>query len=150
MIIQVFIYCLFDRFKVQYKGDHDGGPRNGEILLIVPRKPEDGVTDVVDAGAHSTDPFPVYDQPDGLVEGMFLEQEDVDRLTFCCCNCCHTHRFFCQGCSKWFCNAFPQHKTANQFFTPRMFEAYHREGYRACEEANADFFISERQQVEDV
>ena len=39
------------------------------------------------------------------------------------------------------CNAFPQHSTANQFFTPRMFEAYHEEGRRACEEADKELKI---------
>ena len=29
----------------------------------------------------------------------------------------------------------------NQFFTAQMFEAYHREGYRACVEAEQDGFM---------
>ena len=40
------------------------------------------------------------------------------------------------------CGAFPQHITANQFFTPRMFRAYHCEGYNACMEANAADFLN--------
>ncbi|XP_078369689.1 uncharacterized protein LOC144653542 [Oculina patagonica] len=136
----------FYKFKVQYERDEGGVKHDGEILLIVPRKPEDGVIDEEDAGNRSTDPSPAFDQPDGLLPGMFLNPEDVDKLTFCCCECCH--RLSCHGCSKWFCNAFPQHITANQFFTPLMFEAYHREGYRACTEAKADSFVSERQQGE--
>lgn len=142
------IYCLFDRFKVQYDRNEGGGNHDGEILLIVPRKPKNGVIDEEDAGDRSPGPLPDFDQPDGLLRGMFLKEEDVDKLTFCCCECCH--RLSCHGCSTWFCNAFPQHITANQFFTPRMFEAYHREGYRACTEAKADSFVSEWQQVEDV
>ena len=43
--------------------------------------------------------------------------------------------------SNFCCNIFPQHITANQFFTPRMFEAYHREGYRACVEAEQEDFM---------
>lgn len=38
-------------------------------------------------------------------------------------------------------NEFPQHSTANQFFTPRMFEAYHEEGIRACEDAKLNYSI---------
>ncbi|XP_068684619.1 uncharacterized protein [Montipora foliosa] len=33
------------------------------------------------------------------------------------------------------------HSTMNQFFTSRMFAAYHREGYRACVEAEKDDFM---------
>ncbi|XP_020601106.1 uncharacterized protein LOC110040239 [Orbicella faveolata] len=133
----------FYRFKVKYKRDETEDNQDGEILLIVPRKPSpDGDTDVEDAAARSTDPFPAFH---GLHPGMVLKQTDVDKLTFCCCECCH--RRSCRGCSSWFCNAFPQHITANQFFTPRMFEAYHREGYRACKEAE-DWFEGERQQGE--
>ena len=32
--------------------------------------------------------------------------------------------------------AFPRHTTGNQFFTPRLFTVYHREGYRACMECD--------------
>ena len=64
---------------------------------------------------------------------MILDQEEVDNLTFCCCEFCHENQFC--SLSSSLCNTFPQHITANQFFTPRMFEAYHREGYRACVEA---------------
>ena len=134
------ICCLFDRFKVQYDRNEGGGNRDGEILLIVPRKPKGGVIDEEDAGARYSDPSPAFDEPDGLSRGMFLKQVDVDKLTFCCCECCH--RLSCHGCSTWFCNAFPQHITANQFFTPLMFEAYHREGYRACKEADS-FIVAE-------
>lgn len=142
----LLITCFIDRFKVQYKRDASEDNQDGEILLIVPRKPQDGDSDEEDAAASSTDSFPAFDQPDGLRPGMVLNQRDVDKLTFCCCKCCHRHS--CRGCSSLFCNAFPQHITANQFFTPRMFEAYHREGYRACTEAKADWFIRERQQGE--
>ena len=145
LLIDFLKSLLLNRFKVQYKRDTSGHGRDGEILLIVPRKPEDGVTDEED-GSQSTDLYPMFDEPDGLSSGIFLKQEDVDKLTFCCCECCH--RISCRECSSWFCKAFPQHTTANQFFTPLMFEAYHREGFRACAEAKADEFINEKQQIE--
>ena len=82
------------------------------------------------------------DQPDG---GTFIPDDEVDKLTLCCCECCH-----CQACewlSKKCCYAFPQHNTANQFFTSRMFSAYQEEGNRACEDANAVGFLKgEREQ----
>ena len=86
------------------------------------------------------DPYP-FDEPDGLHQGMVLKEDDVSKLTLCCCECCHQKA--CYGLSKMFCNVFPQHNTANQFFTPRMFSAYHREGYRACVEANAGGFLND-------
>ena len=66
-------------------------------------------------------------------EGKKLTKEMAKELTFCCCECCHKKS--CHEFSKLLCNAFPQHSTANQFFTPRMFEAYHEEGRRAYDEA---------------
>ena len=145
-----YITYFTNRFKVQYKRDDTEDNQDGEILLIVPRKPcpQDGGMDAEDAAARSLGQFPAFDQPDGLQPGIVLKQADVDKLTFCCCGCCHRHSF--RGCSSWFCKAFPQHTTANQFFTPRMFEAYHREGYRACNEAECctDWLKIERQQGE--
>ena len=72
-------------------------------------------------------------------EGKKLTKEKAMELTFCCCECCHQKS--CYDFSKCLCNVFPQHSTANQFFTPRMFEAYHEEGRRACEEAKAYDFL---------
>ena len=139
----VLLYFI-NRFKVKYKTDKKDDNQDGEILLLVPRKPSpDDDTDVVDAAIHSGDPLPAFDQPDGLYPGMVLKKTDVEKLTFCCCEC--YHRRSCHGCSSLLCNAFPQHTTANQFFTSRMFEAYHREGYRACREAE-DWFKGESQQ----
>ena len=64
-----------------------------------------------------------------------------EELTWCCCECCHSKSCLCTCLSTCLCNEFPQHNTANQFFTPRMFEAYHQEGRRACEEAKANEFL---------
>ena len=100
----MFLY----RIKVHYDTENE----DGEIILLVPRKPED-----------------------------ILSKEKNKELTFCCCECCHSKSSVCAGLSKCLCNAFPQHNTVNQFFTPRMFEAYHEEGRRACQEAKADEFL---------
>ena len=64
-----------------------------------------------------------------------------EELTWCCCECCHSKSCLCTCLSTCLCNEFPQHNTANQFFTPRMFEAYHQEGRRACEKAKANEFL---------
>ena len=100
--IQMFLY----RFKVHYDTEN----KDGEIILLVPREPEDK-----------------------------LNKEKSEELTFCCCEWCHSK--LCACLSNCLCNAFPQHSTVNQFFTPRMFEAYHEEGRRACEEAKAGEFL---------
>ena len=104
------------------------------MLLIAPREPKNGVD--LKRIPPDSDPF---DDVKGLRNGMILHQDDVDNLTFCCCECCNGHQ--CCGLSNFCCNTFPQHKTVNQFFTARMFEAYHREGYRACVEAEQDGFM---------
>ena len=78
--------------------------------------------------------------------GPELSAEEVDRLTFCCCECCHGNT--CRGLSEWMCGAFPQHSTGNQFFTQAMFTSYHREGYRACMETEAAEFLLEGQRPE--
>ena len=121
-----FLFC--DRFKVRYDKNEPGN-RYGEVLLIAPRNPIVGV-----GLLEGTSPEPeTFDEVKGLRNGMILDQNEVDDLTFCCCESCHGSQF--RWLSSSFCNTFPQHITANQFFTPRMFEAYHREGYRACVEA---------------
>ena len=68
-------------------------------------------------------------------EGPYLTPEDVRDIEGCpgglgCCECCHKNK--CGNCFK-----FPRHPTLNQFFTPRMFAAYHREGYRVCVECDS-------------
>ena len=73
-----------------------------------------------------------------------------EELTWCCCECCHSKSCLCPYLSTCLCNKFPQHNTVNQFFTPRMFEAYHREGRRACEEAKANEFLKTVCPVNDV
>ena len=132
------------RFKVHYyeKGDeHIGDSKvgEGEVILIAPRHPNKGIQQSkhekkalqevkydLEAGKWGSDPY--------------LKAAEVDSLTGCCCECCH--KSWCPSC----CGVFPQHKTINQFFTPTMFSAYHREGYRACVEADATNFLLERKE----
>ena len=128
------------RFKVHYYekennnvGDNEVG--EGEVILIAPRHPDKGI--------QKTDRVIQEEDWRNIVgsgkwgPGPDLEAAEVDRLMGCCCECCH-----CSCPSKCCRGDFPQHKTANQFFTPAMFSAYHREGYRACVEADADNFLN--------
>ena len=77
--------------------------------------------------------------PDVWGIGPELDADEVDRLTGCCCECCHSTS--CACCSRPLCGMFPNHSTANQCLTPEMFVAYHREGYRACVEVSTDDFL---------
>ena len=69
--------------------------------------------------------------------GPGVQSDDVDRLSGCCFEWCHWKLF--NVCCPF--GQFPFHSTANQMFTSAMFTAYHREGYRACTEAQADRFL---------
>ena len=135
------------RFKVHYYdknlcGDGKTKVGEGEILFIAPRHPDKTVQKKnYHKWGEVLDDIDV-DLESGLWgPGPELTAEEVDRLTFCCCEGCHGNK--CRGLSEWICGAFPQHSTANQFFTQAMFTAYHREGYRACTEANAAEFLTD-------
>ena len=108
----------------------------GEILLIAPRHPSKGKQ-----GYEKWDDTGVNFEGENWGTGPQQNAEDVDSLTCCCCECCH--RNCLQSVSPdCLCGVFPLHSTANQFFTPRMFRAYHCEGYNACSEAKvAEFFL---------
>lgn len=113
------------------------------MLFIAPRHPNKGIKMVEPMTWRNA----LSDIDEDLDEhnwgsGPELHAKEVDRLTFCCCECCHGDA--CQGLSEGMCGAFPQHSTSNQFFTPAMFTAYHREGYRACFEAKAVEFLNEQ------
>ncbi|XP_068730719.1 uncharacterized protein [Montipora capricornis] len=128
----------FFKFRVQYKEGRFGRSGDGQIMLITPRYP----TNSASCPPNPIPSVPLYrfdDDADGLEPGMCLEASDVDNLTWCCCSCCHGHQHW--GLSGFCCGTFPQHSTVNQFFTSRMFAAYHREGYRACVEAEKDDFM---------
>jgi hypothetical protein len=69
--------------------------------------------------------------------GPYLTKDDVKDIEGCpggigCCEFCHNN--CCDSCG--YCPKFPRHPTANQFYTPAVFTAYHREGYRACMECD--------------
>ena len=113
----------------------------GQILFISPRHPSRGI--------HTKEPVTwkeaLRDIDVDLEAGLWgtgpeLEADEVDRLTFCCCEACHS--LHCHSISDYCCGSFPLHSTANQFFTPAMFAAYHREGYRSATEAEAVEFFS--------
>lgn len=135
------------RFKVHYydknpSGDGKSKVGEGEILFVAPRHPDKTVQNKL----HETWGEVLRDTEVDLEAGFWgagpeLTAEEVDRLTFCCCEGCHGYK--CRSLSEWMCGTFPQHSTANQFFTPAMFTAYHREGYRACMEANAAEFLTD-------
>ena len=70
----------------------------------------------------------------------YLTKSDVEVIEGCpsClgfCECCHS-KYSIKSCCDERCYTFPRHPTANQFYTPLMFTAYHREGYRACMECD--------------
>ena len=69
---------------------------------------------------------------DAWYENPYLTTKDINRIAGCgafgCWECCHKKK---PGCARCF-PEFPRHPTINQFFTPTMFETYHREGYRIC------------------
>ena len=136
---------FFCRFKVHYydkNTDRDGKTKvgEGEVLLIAPRHPDKG---------KKTSPYVTWEEAlrdinVDLEAGLWgagpeLTAEEVDRLTFGCCECCHGNT--CRDFSEAMCGAFPQHSTNNQFFTPAMFAAYHREGYHASMEAKVEGFL---------
>ena len=114
----------------------------GEILYIAARHPDKAV---------KTSPYVTWEEALRDIDvdleaqlwgnGPELSAEEADRLTFCCCDCCHGNT--CRGLSEAMCGAFPQHSTGNQFFTPTMFSAYHREGYRASMEAKVAEFVGD-------
>ena len=116
----------------------------GEILLLAPRHPSKGIRKQKQI---CKEPLPHIDvdlEAGKWGTGLQQNAEEVDSLTCCCCDCCHRSWLQCLS-PECLCGVFPRHSTANQFFTPRMFTAYHCEGYNACLEAEAAEFLSARQ-----
>ncbi|KAL9973422.1 hypothetical protein ACROYT_G019881 [Oculina patagonica] len=135
------------KFKVTYYSldSEDGVEKKvgeGQILFIAPRHPNKGVH----TEERVTWKEALHDIDVDLEAGLWgtgpekLDADEVDRLTFCCCEACHS--LHCRSVSDYCCGSFPLHSTANQYFTPAMFSAYHREGYRAATEAEAVEFLS--------
>ena len=132
------------RFLVQYfKEEEDGSysmDGTGEVMIIAPRHPDKGVPPRDGMGTTWADYGEDLDTKK-WGPGPVLSAEEVDRLTFCCCECCHSRLGCVSKISKILCLGFPSTSTLNQFFTPSLFTAYHREGYRACVESNAEEFL---------
>jgi len=132
------------RFLVQYfnkdENDRYSMVDTGEVMIIAPRHPDKGVPPRDGMGTTWAD-YGEDLEPCVWGPGPFLSAEEVDRLNFCCCECCHTSVGCVSKISEKLCMGFPSTSTINQFFTPSLFTAYHREGYRACVESNAEEFL---------
>ncbi|XP_068720032.1 uncharacterized protein [Montipora capricornis] len=130
------------RFKVEYHElteNEDEKVGEGEILYILPRHPGQGLPWEGRKWDEIIDEIKIDIEADRWGSGPEMDAHEVDRLTCCCCECCHCYAL--KLLSEPWCGVFPNHGTANQFFTPAMFSAYHREGYRACMEARASEFL---------
>eukprot|EP00794_Sanderia_malayensis_P013870 gene13870-15318_t len=141
-------YSRFYRFRVDYyektksTNYETKWVGEGQIILLVPRHPKDCVHIDEDLawgklkGCHLGEM-----KRDRWGTSPLVTEDEVDQLTVGCCECCHVS--CCQSCSDPICGKFPQHVTANQFFTPAMFSAYHREGYMAAFQAAVAEFVAE-------
>ena len=126
------------RFKVQYYDQSEG-----EILFVAPRHPSESIP--LQERPETGQPKSWGDlklNPKTWGKSPHLSNSEADRLTFCCCSCCHCSCYSCRCISEPLLGKFPHHITANQFFTPDTFTAYHREGYAACVEAGVADFLS--------
>lgn len=136
------------RFLVHYCDKTSTGYQKagqGEVMILAPRHPKTGFD--FPSGHDFT--WKEYKEDTGIQmdpkrwgNGPVLNSDEVDSLTWCCCECCHSSLGCCQSLSKKICFNFPSHSTGNQFFTPRQFSAYHREGYRACIEGDIEGFLT--------
>ncbi|XP_078351132.1 uncharacterized protein LOC144635894 [Oculina patagonica] len=132
------------RFKVHYYDEEDNKTGEGEILFVAPRHPSEGIPLKREVNEEPK-PWKTFDTELGDLDhknwgkGPEITKHEADRLTGCCCLCCHGNS--CQSLSTFLFGGFPHHITANQFFTPDTFSAYHREGYAACTEADVVDFL---------
>lgn len=136
------------RFRVHYYDEEDNQIGDGEILFVAPRHPSESIPlqRIVTEQPKLWKFFGVeLDDPDHKKWGRSPEiaKQEVERLIGCCCLCCD--RNSCQYMSTFSLGRFPHHITANQFFTPDTFSAYHREGYAACVEADVLEFLKTQQ-----
>lgn len=136
------------KFKVQYydQADTNLPVSDGEILFIAPRHPSESKPLKPETEQpKSWEYFGMQLEADKWGESPELKDVEADRLTFCCCPSCHCYSSSscsCRCISERLLGKFPHHITANQFFTPDTFSAYHREGYAACIEAGVADFLS--------
>ncbi len=141
-------YSRYYKFRVHYydkdlRTNRSKMVGEGQIILLVPRHPhqceqyEDDLTWRGMGDCRSRDI-----RPNRWGHAPLLSADEVNQLTLACSECCHVSWYQC--CSDPICGKFPHHVTANQFFTPAMFSAYHREGYMAAMDASAaDFAVSD-------
>ncbi|KAK3728945.1 hypothetical protein QZH41_016810 [Actinostola sp. cb2023] len=131
------------RFKVTYyeiSGFVGKEVGEGEVLLLMPRHPEDGMSRFKDYKWSDLDGDVKLDLDESAWgSGPALKASDVDRLSGCCFECCHWKPF--NFILNPLMGRFPFHSTFNQMFTASQFSAYHREGYRACLEGEAAEFL---------
>ena len=122
----------------------------GEVMIIAPRHPDNGIKPPSDMDTtwaeYNRDTGEILDTKE-WGPGPVLHAEEVDRLTFCCCESCHSSSKIFRWISSKLCMDFPHTSTVNQFFTPSLFTAYHREGYRACVESGAEEFLTDREAI---
>ena len=159
------------RFRVHYCDDGDGEPTEGEIIYMAPRHPRESKP-LKEEPMLSWKSFRQNDENDLGAESRFhelwgqspvLSEDEANKLNWCCCSRCHINvkcDCCCDCCQEdgichWLSSRclgeFPHHVTANQFFTPDMFTAYHREGYAAYFEANipGDFYQPRSRELTD-
>lgn len=134
------------RFKVQYyekSGFVTKEVGEGEVLFLMPRHPDDGVRRFKDSKWNDFDGDVKLDLDESAWGiGPALKTSEVERLTGCCFECCNWKPLQC--IFNPLLGRFPFHSTLHQMFTASHFSAYHREGYRACVEAEAaEFFVSD-------
>lgn len=152
-------------FRVHYYDSGNGEPTEGKIIYIAPRHPGESIP--LTRSALTEEPswksFRRDDKlnkfhdlsPDLWGKSPELSVEEANQLNWCCCLRCHRININCHRCCDcchsdichWLSSRclgeFPHHTTANQFFTPDMFSAYHREGYAACAEAKIHEFLQD-------
>ena len=86
-------------------GDKEHKVREAEVLFIAPGHPDEGIMMVEPMTRKNA----LSNIDEDLDErhwgsGLELHPKKVDRLTFCCCECCHGYA--CQGFLKRMCGAF--------------------------------------------
>ena len=143
-------------FRVHYYDAGNGEPTEGKIIYIAPRHPGESIPLTEEPSwksFRSDDKLGKFHELWG--RSPELSEEEANQLNWCCCLRCHRLKVkchcCCDCCPKEICHwlsslclgKFPHHITANQFFTPEMFSAYHREGYAACVEAKIDKFLQD-------
>ncbi len=139
-------YSRHYRFKVEYyekdlKTNEPMKVGEGQIILLIPRHPSKSRRFKEDLSWRAIgNETKVFVNENRWGTSPQLTEDEVNRLTLACSECCHCSCSQC--CSEPLCGKFPYHVTANQFFTHALFSAYHREGYMASIEAELQEFTA--------